>query len=178
MNILNKKYNHQHGFTLLEMMIVIVMIGIMSVWSGHHFTHYLERKKLLQTTQSLVQFMLLIQMTANWQNSTLTVAMAEQDERFCFYLVPKAAQDIVPCQSALRFELPKKEKIHVSYPAQQVIFYGHRQRAAPATIQLHNRVGHTFIVISVQGRIRFCSSGKMPALPVCTSDKEEQNDID
>lgn len=66
----------QEGFTLLEIMIVVAIIGIAAALAGPSYTDWMARYQLRQAVVEMTNQLMFARMGAMNRNSTVTVAVA------------------------------------------------------------------------------------------------------
>lgn len=144
------------GFSLLELLIVMIITTILSSIGISSWRDMQNRNQLSVVTQGVIEFLNKIRLDANFYNENYHIYFIQQDaENWCL-----ATNNLVlnPCQTTLSF-IPKYKQIKLiglsAQPA--IIFYGRRSTAKAVTIRLQNRIGESRIIISVPGRIRYCS---------------------
>lgn len=167
------KNEKQMGFSLLEMMIVISLIALLFSFGSYQFIAYLERQKLLQTAQQLSQFLHVVQFNANIQNKTFKLQLRDESNALC--LMAFVAKSYVnECKDQLHYLIEKKNNVKLIYPEKEIAFYGHRNRAQGGTISVMNRIGSISIIISRDGRLRFCSSVPIASYARCRIEEGEE----
>jgi len=145
------------GFSLLELLIVIIITAILALVGTSSWRDLQARSELSSITHGMIQFLVEVKTDADFYNYNQSIYILKQSEHeWC--LVANEKSKPVSCQMKFSFIIKNKfiDLIGLTTdPA--LIFYGRRSAAKAATIRLKNRIGESRIIISVPGRIRYCS---------------------
>ncbi|MGM7892273.1 prepilin peptidase-dependent protein [Yersinia enterocolitica] len=153
-NIIKK----QKGISLIELLLVIALAGIMTVWGAQSWHHYRQRERLADSARQLLAFLTHLQAKANRNNST-TLLWIRQDGQGC---LGSGNKPTIAC-SLLEGGIftPPYPDVSITISLNKEIgFYGIRNTAQAGNIMLSNPAGHIRLIISSRGRIRLCSEGQ------------------
>lgn len=155
----------EQGMTLIEIMMVLGLIALCSLWMIRGWQGYQQALKLEQNVQQLRLYLTRLQAYANWHNSTAILWVLDGPGGCVGTQTPA-----ISCHHAGEntFRLPD-EKIEVShYSEKNMGFYGRRNAAQAGHITLKNSAGGIRVVLSARGRIRLCSEDEaLLGLSVC-----------
>ncbi len=155
----------EQGMTLIEIMMVLGLIALCSLWMIKGWQGYQQALKLEQSVQQLRLYLTRLQAYANWHNSTAILWVLDGPGGCVGTQTPA-----ISCHHAEEnsFRLPD-EKIEVSHYSEKTMgFYGRRNAAQAGHITLRNAAGGIRVVLSARGRIRLCSEDEvLLGLSVC-----------
>jgi len=155
----------EQGMTLIEIMMVLGLIALCSLWMIRGWQGYQQALKLEQSVQQLRLYLTALQAYANWHNSTAVLWIIDGPGGCVGSETPA-----ISCHHAGEnsFKLPD-EKIAVShYSEKNMGFYGRRNAALAGHITLKNTAGAIRVVLSARGRLRLCSEETpLLGLPIC-----------
>ncbi|WP_392559498.1 prepilin-type N-terminal cleavage/methylation domain-containing protein [Orbus mooreae] len=146
------------AFSLLELLIVIAICSILATIGLASWRDLQDRNELSVVTLGVLQFLNEVKLVANHYNHNQSVYFVKKSHQEWCIVASEADLSASDCEYRLRFVVQNKhvELTGLSTNA-QLIFYGRRNTAKAVTIKLKNRVGESRIIISVPGRIRYCS---------------------
>ncbi|WP_147405407.1 hypothetical protein [Orbus hercynius] len=145
------------GFSLLEILVVILMTSILSVGGISSWRDLRDRNELLTVTLALTSFLNEVKSDANRHNDNLTVYVIRSHSLPWCIAVSRHHRP-ADCQTKLRFIPDHKQVDLIGLTTDSaLIFYGRHNSATPTSIRLSNRIGNSQIIISMPGRIRYCS---------------------
>ncbi|WP_227731727.1 prepilin peptidase-dependent protein [Yersinia proxima] len=153
-NIIKK----QKGISLVELLLVIALAGLMTVWGAQSWHHYRQRERLADSARQLLDFLTHLQAKANRSNNT-TLLWIRYDKQRC---LGSGNKPTVDC-SLLEGEIftPPYPDVSITISLNKDIgFYGFRNTAQAGNIVLSNPAGRIRLIISSRGRIRLCGEGK------------------
>lgn len=147
------KRDSLRGFTLPELLVVMVIAGIMSLGALHGWQRWQQRQQLRDTAQQLQGFLLRLRAQAYRQNRDL-VLWAHPGSPWC---VGGGDQPPEACQAGKRlsFVAPYPQVVFYGLRGEPG-FYGRRNVARAGSIELGNSAGRLRLIISTRARIRFC----------------------
>lgn len=157
------------GFSLLELLIVIMIIGILSLMGVNSWRELKLRSELSVVTLNVVQFLNDVKTNANFYNYTqyLFIVKLNKDQ----WCLVASLNEQIPNQCDYQFNFkPEYSTVEIIGSYNRVLgsFYGRRSTAKAVTIKLKNPIGESRIIISVPGRIRYCSYHTyLAGLPKC-----------
>lgn len=148
-------HNRTQGFSLIEMVVVIMMIAILSAGGLYGFQQWQRHQRLWQTTHQLSQFLHALRSDANWHNRDHVLTLWQQPDRWCLTSQQYAGK---PCSAANQWQfIPRFKDVSMVEMTQGLGFYGVMNTAKPGHIILSSAAGQRKIIVSVWGRIRTCS---------------------
>ncbi|OWO81052.1 peptidase [Photorhabdus luminescens] len=166
MNIIGH-YNidNQLGFSLLELMIVIVLVSIFSLWGVQEWGYHQERARLQDSAQKILTFITRQQSLANYLNKRV-VLWLKIGKDWCIALSNPVLADC-DLENVEGISSPYQDIIISSATKDQIEFHGIRNTMIPASFILANSAGEISIIFSSRGRIRSCSNNKFNQIPAC-----------
>ncbi|CNI36069.1 prepilin peptidase-dependent protein [Yersinia intermedia] len=148
----------QKGISLIELLLVIVLVGITSLWGAQNWHHYRQRERLADSARQLLAFLTHLQAQANRRNNT-ELLWIQQNGQGC---LGRGDKPTIPC-SALTDSvfIPPYPDVAIATSLQKEMgFFGVRNTAQAGNIMLSNPAGSIRLVISSRGRLRLCSEGQ------------------
>lgn len=151
------EWSRMSGFTLLEMMVVMLLISSMAVYGLHGFKQQRMALQLEQTSLQLLAFLQQAQQRAFAENSTAQI-------------VVDASQRSVNVKNTARRFTPSTPDISIaSQMSKSAGFYGIRNNAMAGHIELSSEAGTVSAIWSAQGRLRLCAQPKrLLGIPSCS----------
>lgn len=156
----------ERGMTLIEMLMVIILIAMCSLWGLQGWQRYRQSMLLEQNAQGLRLYLTAVQAEANAYNRSMVLWAIEGFGGCVGHASPPTE-----CRSQ-----GNPSRFVVSAPTLEVLdftnkvmgFYGIRNAAQAGHITLRNSAGSLRIILSARGRLRICSEGKtMRGIPLC-----------
>lgn len=148
-------HNTTYGFSLIEMMVVIVIIAILSSGGLYGFQCWQQHHRLWQTTQQLSQFLHHLRSEASGHNRDHILTYAQHQKRWCLASHQHSGK---PCVATSQWQfIPRFKDVSMVEMTHGLGFYGVMNTARPGHIILANSAGKRKIIISVWGRIRICT---------------------
>lgn len=141
------------GFTLAELLLVMVIAGILSAFATQGWHRWQQRQQLRDTALHLQHFLLRVRAQANAQNRDL-VLWHRPTQPWCIG-VAAPPQNGCSTASRLHFIAPYAD-ITLHALRGEPGFYGRRNVAKAGSIELRNRAGKIRVIISSRARIRLC----------------------
>ncbi|AKA38139.1 prepilin peptidase-dependent protein [Yersinia ruckeri] len=162
----NRIQTAQQGFSLVEWLMVIALIGVIGSIGTQSWNHYQQREKLLITARQLLIFLTHVQTDAFWLNRS-ALLWQSHSEHWC---IGSGIQPTNGCsqQDGWLFSPEYPDITLAEYMPENMGFYGLRNTAQPGHITLANSAGRIRLVISNQGRMRLCSEQHSQGrIPLC-----------
>lgn len=156
----------ERGMTLIEILVVIALIAMCSLWGLQGWRAYQQSLVLEQHAQRLRSYLTELQAEANAYNRSMVLWAIEGFGGCVGHASPPTE-----CRSQ-----GNPSRFVVSAPTLEVLdftnkvmgFYGIRNAAQAGHITLRNSAGSLRIILSARGRLRICSEGKtMRGIPLC-----------
>ncbi|MEG1689348.1 MAG: prepilin-type N-terminal cleavage/methylation domain-containing protein [Hafnia sp.] len=136
------EWSRMSGFTLLEMMVVMLLVSSMAAYGLHGFKQQRMALQLEQTSLQLLAFLQQIQQRA--------FAVSVQN-------------------TARRFTPSTPDIAIASQMSKSAGFYGIRNNAMAGHIELSSEAGTVSAIWSAQGRLRLCAQPKrLLGIPSCS----------
>ncbi|MBD2781036.1 prepilin peptidase-dependent protein [Xenorhabdus szentirmaii] len=166
------------GFTLLELLIVMLIISVSLSWGGYHWGQYQNRLRLQSAVNNVLSFMERQQALANYLNQERTLWLVA-GQSWCLISSDTRQSDCSDGNNndgnnsnggnngnSERVTSPHHDVFLSSSTTERIDFYGVRNTAMPASFILENAAGEISVVVSGRGRIRTCSN-TISQLPGC-----------
>lgn len=140
------------GFSLIEMMVVMMVISILSSGVIYGFQQWQHHQRLWQTTHQLSQFLNYLRSDANEFNRDHILTLWQLHDRWCLTTQQYSGK---PCVATSQWQfIPRFQDVSISEMTYELGFYGVMNTAKPGHIILNNAAGQRKIILSVWGRIR------------------------
>lgn len=140
------------GFSLIEMMVVMLLIAILSSGIIYGFQQWQHHQRLWQTTHQLNQFLHHLRSDANEFNRDHLLTLWQLDDRWCLTTRQYSGK---PCVTTSQWQfIPRFQDVAIREMTPGLGFYGVMNTAKPGHIILNNPAGQRKIILSVWGRIR------------------------
>ncbi|QCA03380.1 prepilin-type N-terminal cleavage/methylation domain-containing protein [Pantoea vagans] len=147
------KTSHLRGFTLPELLLVMVIAGILSLAALHGWQRWQQRQQLRDSAQQLQGFLLRLRAQANRQNSDL-VLWSQPGDPWC---IGAGSRPVTGCVHGKRLHFIAPHAGVALYDIRgEPGFYGRRNVAKAGSIELGNSAGRMRLIISARARIRLC----------------------
>lgn len=163
-----KKTTHlkERGMTLIEILVVIMLIAMCSLWGLQSWQRYQQSMLLEQNAQRLRLYLTELQAEANAYNRTVILWAIEGAGGCVGYSSRPSDCHSVPDVASFMVSEPTIEVL--DFTNKVMGFYGLRNAAQAGHIVLKNAAGSVRIILSARGRLRICSEVKaMLGLPQC-----------
>ena len=156
----------QQGMSLVEILLVIMLIALCSMWGLHGWQGYQQALRLEQNAQRLRLYLVGLQTQANLYNRSIILWVIGGEQGCVGYsALPEncASSGVLP-----RFVVSEPDMEVLDFTDKVMGFYGIRNAAQAGHLTLINSAGSIRLVLSARGRIRLCSEGKpMLGLALC-----------
>ncbi len=147
----------EEGMSLIEMMVVVTLVAMCTLWGIHTWRDYQQALKLEQSAQQLRLYLYGVQAEANnYNRSAVLWGIAGANGCVGSGTRPSGCHNAVGKIFAINE--PGVELLAVS--EKTMGFYGLRNAALAGHITLKNSAGSLRIVLSVRGRLRTCSENQ------------------
>lgn len=149
--------NHNAGFTLPELLVVMVIAGLLSAGALHSWQRWQQNQQLRESVQQLQGFLLRLRAHASWHNTEHSL-----------WLMPgsggclgSGSKPAAGCQPASRWWFqPPYDAVRIVAMQGEPGFYGRRDVAKPGSIDIESPAGRWRLIISARARIRACQPGE------------------
>lgn len=157
----------ERGMTLIEIMVVIALIAICSLWGAQSWRAYQQALILEQHAQRLRSYLTQLQAEANAYNRSIVLWVIAGHQGCVGY---SAKAENCGLQAALpQFQSSDPNVEIIDFTDKVMGFYGIRNAAQAGHITLSNSAGSLRVILSSRGRLRICSENKaMLGMPLCT----------
>lgn len=156
------------GFSLLELLMVIFISTMLVVYGINSWNDTKYRTELVNTTYELMAFLNEVKLDADIHNINYSIYLFQNNiTNWC--LAVSSEERPMSCQTKYTF-VPRANQISINeFTLLPILtFYGRRSKAQATTIYLKNQIGESRIIVSSQGRIRYCSYHTyLAGLPRC-----------
>jgi len=144
----------QSGFSLIEMMVVIVIVAMLSAGGVYGWQQWQRQQRLRITTQQIRHLLEQLRSDANWNNRDHLLAVKRSGKSWC--LASKLNAGSI-CNASQRWSLLQPfADVDIADTTPGMGFYGLRDTAWPGHITLQSSAGKWRVILSTQGRIRVC----------------------
>ncbi|CAK9884335.1 MAG: hypothetical protein XXXJIFNMEKO3_00717 [Candidatus Erwinia impunctatus] len=149
--------NKLRGFTLAELMVVMMILAIMGGVSLHSRQRWQQHQQLLQNARQIQHFLIRLRLDAHWYNRARVIDW-KPDKPHCLKVVGGA-----DCRSPGRDSvLVKTSQVMIESITEGMGFYGRENVARPGRIVIRNPSGSVHIIVSTRGRVRLCHYSEAP----------------
>ncbi|MEZ3499598.1 prepilin peptidase-dependent protein [Pantoea sp. KPR_PJ] len=147
------KTERHYGFTLPELLFVLVIVSMLSLSALQGWQRWQQRQQLWETARQLQSFLLRLRAQANWQNQDRVLWLLPGD-RWCLGSGPKPSGS---CErgKTLQFVSPYPD-VNVTGLRGEPGFYGRHNMAKAGSLTFSNASGRLSLIISARARIRLC----------------------
>ncbi|KAF6653744.1 prepilin-type N-terminal cleavage/methylation domain-containing protein [Enterobacteriaceae bacterium EKM102V] len=141
------------GFTLPELLLVMVIAGMLSLAALHGWQRWQQRQQLRDSAQQLQGFLLRLRTQANRQNRDL-ILWSQPGSPWC---IGAGRLPAAGCERGKRLHFIAPHAGVTLYGLRgEPGFYGRRNVARAGSIELGNAAGRIWLIISARARIRLC----------------------
>lgn len=143
--------------SLIELMVVVVLVAICTLWGTQSWRGYQQALKLEQHAQRLRLYLYGVQSEANDYNLSAVLWVIGGNDG-CVGYGPRSTD----CHNATgKIFVMEEPDIELSGLADKSMgFYGLRNAALAGRLTLKNSAGSLRLVLSARGRLRICSEDK------------------
>jgi type IV fimbrial biogenesis protein FimU len=159
----NNRNTNNRGFTMLEMMIVVVIIGIFASMAVPSFLNYIPKMKLRGESKEKVNYLRQARSKAITDNSQYGVFFDVDNDRIVYFKdtgSPELSTYNSASDSLMHAPIPcgaNVEMINSSLINNCVIFYANGSASTSGSIMIHNSQtgdSYTISLLASTGRIR------------------------
>lgn len=149
--------NRQHGYTLIEMLVTMMLVVILSATGIYSWQRWQQQQRLWQVACQVRDYLVLLRDDANWHNRDRVISAGQSAGGWCL----SATGEDVDCSAKTPFTLqPLWSGIALQHLTAGIGFYGLRNSAWAGHILLQSDGGTWRIIVSNWGRIRLCREGE------------------
>lgn len=144
--------NKQWGFTLIEMMVVMLIVSLTLSYSVYHWHQQQQRIQLIETANRIAYFIHSNLMEAIYFNleKILKIVVHPTEWQLTFYTGTSNSD-------AQRFEHPFEDIRLYHANRTDINFYGKEGTSHGFSLSIQNSAGRISVVVSSLGRIRLCN---------------------
>jgi prepilin peptidase dependent protein A len=147
------KRNPPAGFTLPELMLVLIIVGLLSIASLSGWQSWQQHQRMEETARRLQQFLHGVRAWANWHNSDQPLWLLA-GERWC---LGSGDKPVTGCRAGRRLQLlAPHRQVQIIAIEGEPGFYGKRNVAKAGHIIFGEGELRWRMIISARGRIRLC----------------------
>lgn len=144
----------QHGFSLIEMMVVMVIAAMLSAGGLYSWQQWQQQQRMWITTQHIRHLLEQLRSDANWHNRDHLLTVNRPGKAWC---LSSKLIEASQCLSEGRWRLIQPfADVDITEATAGLGFYGLRNTAWPGHITVQSAAGTWRVVLSAQGRIRIC----------------------
>lgn len=155
------------GFSLIEMMIVVAIVGVLVSIAMPSFSKMLERNRLKEATEALKMDLMLARTEAIKQSINLNVSIKTNGSAWCYGI----DNDNTSCDCSVAGDCALKtvdgnqfNGIALMSSDVDIAFDYRRGTASPQSVILDTTHYQTKIIVSNGGRVRVCSFNSAKAI--------------
>lgn len=142
--------NNKHGFTLLELLVVMMIATTLTLGSIGGWQHWQQLQRLSTSARQLQHFLLRLRNDANWHNQQRLLWQRSGRNGCVGSGLPQVCQ-----RQRWVFVAPWPE-VTLRSLTEGMGFYGRRNVAKPGRIVIANAAGERHIIVSSRARVRIC----------------------
>ncbi|MEA9392514.1 prepilin-type N-terminal cleavage/methylation domain-containing protein [Acerihabitans sp. TG2] len=160
------KIHGQQGYTLIEMLLVLMLTAMVALSGGHACHRYRQHAQLEQATTQITDFLLRWQLAASRGNHSCQLSVTRGGNwSITAYLMPAAG---MPPVLLGRLDSPSDD-IRLDFSQfDYLTLAGTRNTATAGHLTVCNAAGRLKIILSGKGRVRICSErGRWPGVASC-----------
>ncbi|WP_269430036.1 prepilin peptidase-dependent protein [Rahnella aquatilis] len=147
----------EQGMSLIEMMVVVALVAVCTLWGIHSWRSYQQALKLEQSAQQLRLYLSGMQAEANNYNRP-AVLWVIGGFRGC--VGTQARPSACHVAKGKIFSIAEPDIELLDSTDKNMGFYGLRNAAIAGHITMKNSAGSLRIILSVRGRLRMCSENQ------------------
>ena len=141
------------GFTLWEVMIVLLITAVLTRLGSQSLSQWQQRQQVKASATDLAYFLKRLQQQASWYHTTVSLSGTSSP-------IGVVAQSEGAITGVQRWQWrPLTVDIKVLNIVGEPRFFGKHGTAWPGSIELGNKAVRWRVIISAQGRIRYCQQG-------------------
>ena len=156
----------QQGYTLIEMLLVLMLTAVVALASGHVWHHYQQHAQLERAATQIADFLLRLQLSASRGNHTCRVSVTPGGNwSISACLMPT---DGSPPVALGRLDSPVDDIRLGGSQFDYLTLTGTRNTATAGHLTVCNAAGRLKIILSGKGRVRICSErGRWAGVAAC-----------
>lgn len=145
----------QHGFTLIELMIVVVIVAVLAALAAPSFKGMPEKRRLVAATEAIYSDLQWARSSAIKSNSDATVTFVGTSS-WEYHITGGATKDVEDTLTADEYRGISLASI--TFTGNAVTFNRIRGTATNGSVSLSSPSGYQLnVVVSILGRVRICS---------------------
>lgn len=148
----------QIGFTLLELMIIVAILGILTALAAPSFTSLLERRKIIASAEAIQSDLRWARGEAIKRNKQVAVIfVTDSPWSYAIYDNPYGSYTLLKTVDGSDFPSTTLSAASFAGGTSYTIFNPARGTGSAGTVKLTSTSGEVHVVLSLLGRARICS---------------------
>ena len=152
--------NKQRGFTLIEMIVVMLIVSLTLSYGVYHWHQQQQRIQLIETANRIAYFIHANLIDGIYLNleKILKIVVHPTEWQLTFYISNPSNSRYHINSGAQHFEPPFEDIQLYHANRTNIHFYGKEGTSYGFSLSIQNSVGRISVIVSALGRIRLCSN--------------------